>query len=198
MKRTIRLTESDLHHIITESVKNILTEIGDTRRGQYMLGRTLGRAYEIGDSDTMKNVQDRIGPLKQDHKNPAHWGYMNQTMKHPNSTVKANYKRYRDSDIADLRSRYLDFERENYIDYYDDPNAPRKDIIQDFEKNVLGHKMPQDLVDELTKEPERDRWAEYESSYDYDYNYNNPDYYPFDDDDEEWSNSILALQDEDY
>lgn len=42
-KKVIRLTESDLHKIISESVKSVINEIGDTHRGQYMLGRVAGR-----------------------------------------------------------------------------------------------------------------------------------------------------------
>ena len=38
-KKLIRLTENDLHKIVKESVKKIINEIGDTNRGQYMLGR---------------------------------------------------------------------------------------------------------------------------------------------------------------
>ena len=38
-KKLIRLTESDLHRIVKESVNKILNEIGDTAKGQYMLGR---------------------------------------------------------------------------------------------------------------------------------------------------------------
>lgn len=41
-KKVIRLTESDLHRIISESIQNVLNEIGDTYRGQYMLGRVAG------------------------------------------------------------------------------------------------------------------------------------------------------------
>ena len=46
MKRTIRLTESDLHRIIKESMTNILNEIGDTKDGQRILGRTAERAHQ--------------------------------------------------------------------------------------------------------------------------------------------------------
>lgn len=45
MKRTIKLTESDLHRIILESVKMAINEIGDTPDGQYDLGRAAGRRY---------------------------------------------------------------------------------------------------------------------------------------------------------
>ena len=42
-KKFIRLIESDLHRIVKESVQKILNEIGDTAKGQYMLGRLQGR-----------------------------------------------------------------------------------------------------------------------------------------------------------
>ena len=44
MKRTIRLTESDLHRIVKESVNTVLNEIGDTEKGQDALGQVHGRA----------------------------------------------------------------------------------------------------------------------------------------------------------
>ena len=43
-KRLIRLTESDLHRIVKESVNMILNEIGDTAKGQYALGQVSQRA----------------------------------------------------------------------------------------------------------------------------------------------------------
>jgi hypothetical protein len=42
-KKKIRLTESDLHNIIKESVNKILNEIGDTSNGQYLLGKLAQR-----------------------------------------------------------------------------------------------------------------------------------------------------------
>ena len=42
-KKFIRLTESDLHNIIKESVKKILNEIGDTPRGNFALNAVRGR-----------------------------------------------------------------------------------------------------------------------------------------------------------
>ena len=50
--KLIRLTEGDLHNIVKESVKRILNEIGDTPRGQYMLGRLTGK---YGGSDFFHN-----------------------------------------------------------------------------------------------------------------------------------------------
>ena len=45
-KKVVRLTESQLHNIIAESVNQILNEIGDTKLGQYMLGALKGRNIE--------------------------------------------------------------------------------------------------------------------------------------------------------
>jgi hypothetical protein len=43
-KKLIRLTESDLHKIVKESVSKIINEIGDTPKGQDALGQVRGRA----------------------------------------------------------------------------------------------------------------------------------------------------------
>lgn len=48
-KKLIRLTESDLHRIVKESVNKILSEIGDTSRGCKMLGRAYHKANKAND-----------------------------------------------------------------------------------------------------------------------------------------------------
>ena len=50
-KKLIRLTESDLHRIVRESVNKVLNEIGDTQRGQYHLGRATMRKIMNGDGE---------------------------------------------------------------------------------------------------------------------------------------------------
>lgn len=49
------LTESDLHTLVMESVKRIINEIGDTPKGQYMLGRLdaryIKRMYDAEDEE---------------------------------------------------------------------------------------------------------------------------------------------------
>lgn len=45
-KKIIRMTESDLHNLVKESVNRILNEIGDTPKGQHALGRL---AYRKGE-----------------------------------------------------------------------------------------------------------------------------------------------------
>ena len=51
MRQRIKLTESDLHRIIKESVKRILNEYGEGNASQYMLGALAARKKEQG----MKN-----------------------------------------------------------------------------------------------------------------------------------------------
>ena len=51
----IRLTESDLHNI----VKEVLKEIGDTTKGQYLLGALMGRKLKNKDK-SWADVQDYI------------------------------------------------------------------------------------------------------------------------------------------
>jgi len=63
MKTLIRLTEEDLHRIVKESVKNILNEIGDTPKGQYMLGRLTGK---YGGPDFFRNYYIHDGNWGED------------------------------------------------------------------------------------------------------------------------------------
>lgn len=56
-QQLIRLTESDLHRIVKEAVNTILNEVGETDKGQYLLGRLAGR-NSIYDYDKYNDVMD--------------------------------------------------------------------------------------------------------------------------------------------
>lgn len=61
-KKVIRLTEADLHNMITEAVKTALNEIGDSPRGAYDLGRLYGRHQKRTvsyNSPSEKDIQRR-------------------------------------------------------------------------------------------------------------------------------------------
>ena len=59
MKKVIRLTESDLHNLIAEGVKNALNEVGNTPEGQNLLGRHDAVAKQRGYTNYgNKNFQD--------------------------------------------------------------------------------------------------------------------------------------------
>lgn len=59
MKKTIKLTESDLHRIIMESVKQVINEIGDTDEGQYDLGCAAARRHWISITSNDREEADR-------------------------------------------------------------------------------------------------------------------------------------------
>lgn len=64
-KQVIRLTESDLHRVIKESVKRALNEIGDTERGQYALGAAQARRDFRQQQAYERNSKDMITPKRE-------------------------------------------------------------------------------------------------------------------------------------
>lgn len=56
MKKTIRLNESEFRNMIGEAVKKIINEIGDTPKGQYMLGRLSSKYENNKDYDKNDNL----------------------------------------------------------------------------------------------------------------------------------------------
>ena len=48
VKKVIRLSESDIHQIIKESINQILNEVGDTEDGQKKLGALARRKMDDG------------------------------------------------------------------------------------------------------------------------------------------------------
>ena len=57
-KKPIRITESDLHWVIKESVKKVLKEVGETEDGQHLLGRLAGKKAFNGDYKGYSDVMD--------------------------------------------------------------------------------------------------------------------------------------------
>jgi hypothetical protein len=58
MRQIYRITESDLHRIIAESVNTVLNEVGETEDGQYLLGRLAGRKASKGDYHGFSSTED--------------------------------------------------------------------------------------------------------------------------------------------
>ena len=56
-KKFIRLTESDLHNIVKESVEQVLMEIGDTERGQYALGALQAKKDNLARQEFQRGSQ---------------------------------------------------------------------------------------------------------------------------------------------
>ena len=58
----MRLTEADMHRLISESVrKALINEVGDTARGQYMLGRLAKRQEKRAKYGTPEYGGDTLG-----------------------------------------------------------------------------------------------------------------------------------------
>lgn len=72
-KKQIRLTESDLHRIIRESVNKILNEIGDSEYGQYMLGRLSKKKSLKGKSKEAKDVFDYASNKRREEIDNPSW-----------------------------------------------------------------------------------------------------------------------------
>lgn len=60
-KQIVKLTESDLHRIVKESLKKVITEIGDTAKGQFMLGKL---NYLKGDDEIENYAKNRRQSMK--------------------------------------------------------------------------------------------------------------------------------------
>ena len=159
MKNTIRLTEGDLHRIIKESVNRVLNEIGDTKRGQYMLGRTLKRASDRDDFLTKRDVWDR----QSDTGGTAfQYGYNDQEeygkdLENGDIGVRVDmnhkYDSFRTSDMDNLGRKFINFIEKHdggslmqtIVDYESGnetgtPCSPLPTIIPEFEDAVLGQK----------------------------------------------------------
>lgn len=104
MENKIKLTETELKKIISESVKKVLSEIGDTPRGQYALGAVKGRAAARG-----RYQNSKFGGAKQQAK-------LNQTINNAadaayNQRKNMDNNKYREMDNAEQRGYYYGFEK---------------------------------------------------------------------------------------
>ena len=104
MENKIKLTEAEIKKIISESVKKVLSEIGDTPRGQYALGAVKGRAAARG-----RYQNSKFGGAKQQAK-------LNQTINNAadaayNQRKNMDNNKYREMDNAEQRGYYYGFEK---------------------------------------------------------------------------------------
>ena len=87
-KKLIRLTESDLHRIVKESVNEILNEIGGTPNGNFVLNAIRGRRAAIryrtnmglkdrAENDRMINMTD--DEMYRNYQNNPNLGYKNES-----------------------------------------------------------------------------------------------------------------------
>ena len=167
-KKLIRLTEQDLHRIVKESVDRILNEVGDTKRGQYMLGRlknrqsngggkfTRGINYnDAGDYAYKANGNSYSDDYQQGYEDEEKYGRNADSTwdgdKYRRMKFKYDVKQMQDMD--NIGKRFIDFIEKHHdgallqtiVDFETGnetgtPTSPLPTIIPEFEEAVVGHK----------------------------------------------------------
>ena len=138
-KKLIRLTESDLHKIVKESVGKIINEIGDTPKGQRGLGglhaRKVLRNNDLSD-DTYNYAQNARGGDKYDNRgnneNPLYHdyanGYIDYLNSHPDEYMANKRKRMSESYlhriVKESVNRILNEDQEGYNQVMNTLNNP--------------------------------------------------------------------------
>ena len=179
MKRTIRLRESELRRMISESVNGILNEIGNTKRGQYMLGRLKNRQSngggkffrginynDAGDYAYKANGNSYSNDYQEGYEDEEKYGRNADSTwdigKYRN--IKFNYDGRQMEDMDNLGRKFIDF-----IEHYDGgvlmqtivdfesgnqtgkKESPLKEIIPYFEEEVLGYDCTPDMIDAIRR-----------------------------------------------
>ena len=159
MKRTIKLKESELKKIIDESVRRVLKESGDTKRGSYLMGRAGQRDLRRG---YMSNFIDKDD--KASHKDAFNQGMKDQWDMRDISRLKSNYDTYKMEDMDELGRKFIDFIEkydggalmDTVVDYESGnqtgkKESPLKEIIPYFEEKVLGYDCTPDMIDAIRR-----------------------------------------------
>jgi hypothetical protein len=145
-KKQIRLTESDLHNIIKESISTIINEIGDTRRGQYMLGKLWRRKYNNELAAADDKDEERYSKAYNAAKPIQKYAYDNNTKSIDGSSAfdKGSYaemdEKLRNSELARKGKTKRKSESEIYQSLADKDakeNVMSKDEIYDYALNWL-------------------------------------------------------------
>lgn len=165
MKKIIRLTKSDLHRLIIESTKRVLNEIGDTQRGQFMLGRLSSRKNKGDDFERRMghNVYKTATPnggIPSDSFSKGETYQDNNT----NKQINFQYDTYKMDDMDKLGSKFINFIEkydggvllQTVVDYESgnqtgEPSSPVPELISEFEDNVLGYECTDEMKDAIEK-----------------------------------------------
>jgi hypothetical protein len=144
MKST--LLENRLKHIIQESVKSALNEIGDTHRGQYMLGRVNNRVRRKR-SDNKKYQAMTAERMKPEYLDDFYNGRDDERSGNINN-IKYHYELARKEDDLNLSGKFFDWFQDNEDIYQkllnsndNNFNSTLMDIIHIYEKEVLGYQL---------------------------------------------------------
>lgn len=163
-KKIIRLTESQLKRVISESVKKILNEIGDTNRGQYMLGR-LHRRHNT-DADYLSGVDSQARKFNKGNWEVFDQGYNDEGISNAldkSNTIRRNYGVYKMNDMDKVGRKFIEFIEKNdlalqlIVDYMSGNqngtkySSPLPELIPQFEDEVLGYECSNEMKKAIEK-----------------------------------------------
>ena len=163
-KKIIRLTESQLREMISESVKKMLNEIGDTNRGQYMLGR-LHRRHNT-DADYLSGVDSQARKFNKGNWEVFDQGYNDEGISNAldkSNTIRRNYGVYKMNDMDKVGRKFIEFIEKNdlalqlIVDYMSGNqngtkySSPLPELIPQFEDEVLGYECSNEMKKAIEK-----------------------------------------------
>ena len=163
-KNIIRLTESQLREMISESVKKMLNEIGDTNRGQYMLGR-LHRRHNT-DADYLSGVDSQARKFNKGNWEVFDQGYNDEGISNAldkSNTIRRNYGVYKMNDMDKVGRKFIEFIEKNdlalqlIVDYMSGNqngtkySSPLPELIPQFEDEVLGYECSNEMKKAIEK-----------------------------------------------
>ena len=168
MRKRYRLTESRLRCLIREAVKSILNEAGDSKRGQWMLGRLRNRQSNGGGKFSRSSLSyNDAGEVAYNanggnYSDDYHQGYDDEEKYGFDRNLGWDSKKYKNldfiyrtkemEDMEELGREFINFiENHNggellqtIVDYESgnqtgEPQSPLDEIIPYFEEEVLGY-----------------------------------------------------------
>lgn len=163
-KKIIRLTESQLKRVISESIKKMLNEIGDTNRGQYMLGR-LHRRHNT-DADYLSGVDSQARKFNKGNWEVFDQGYNDEGISNAldkSNTIRRNYGVYKMNDMDKVGRKFIEFIEKNdlalqlIVDYMSGNqngtkySSPLPELIPQFEDEALGYECSNEMKKAIEK-----------------------------------------------
>ena len=149
-KQIVKLNEAQLRNVITECVKSVLNEIGDTPQGMYALGQVSGRAYDRMLNGTKQPVGNGIvalnpkyGKVAQDAAYSAAGGYM---------AWRKKFKEQNGREPSDEEYRAWMQNFKNGCNDYGKPESEKKGVVKISESQLHG------IIDESIKKVLQEGW----------------------------------------
>jgi hypothetical protein len=144
----IKINEEELKHLVKKSITEILNEIGDTHRGQYMLGRVNNR-FRRNDAENKKYQDMTAERMKPEYLDDFYNGRDDERSGNINN-IKYHYELARKEDDLNLSGKFFDWFQDNEDIYQELLNSKSNDfdftlmdIIHIYEKEVLGYELRQ-------------------------------------------------------